>query len=175
MTDVALRPVSLADLDLFEEALGSAEGTGAFQWFGFTSFHAVRRRFAEDGLLGPDGGVLSVTHGEECVGRVEWFASTWGRPATSTCWTIAIGLLPAWRGKGFGAMAQGALLDYLFQHTRATRVQAFTDVGNVAERRSLERCGFALEGVLRRAQWRGGAWHDQALYSALRPGPEEAP
>ncbi|MGV8978901.1 MAG: GNAT family N-acetyltransferase [Cellulomonas sp.] len=160
------------DLALFEVALASAEGTGEFQWFGFTSFHAVQRRFAEDGLIGPDGGVLTVTYGGECAGRVEWFPSTWGRPVTSTCWTLAIGLLPAWRGKGIGTAAQAALVDYLFRNTRAARVQAFTDVENVPERRALEHCGFVLEGVVRRAQWRDGGWHDQALYSALRPGDE---
>jgi RimJ/RimL family protein N-acetyltransferase len=170
MTDVMLRPVRAAELGLFESALHSAEGTGVFQWYGFTSFQAVRRRFAEDGLLGPDGGALSVVHAEECVGRVEWFASTWGRPTTSTCWTIAVGLLPAWRGMGLGAAAQGALLEYLFGHTRAVRVQAYTDVDNLAERRCLERCGFALEGILRQAQWRDGGWHDLALYSVLREG-----
>lgn len=175
MTTATLRPVQVADLDLFEAALATPEGTGEFQWFGFTSFHAVRRRFAEDGLLGPDGGVLAVTHGDDCVGRVEWFPATWGRPATSTCWTIALGLLPAWRGKGLGALAQGALREYLFRHTRAERIQAFTDIDNIAERRSLERCGFRLEGVLRRAQWRQGQWHDQVLYSALRGEPTQAP
>jgi hypothetical protein len=48
------------------------------------------------------------------------------------------------------------------------RVQAFTDVENVAERRALENVGFVQEGVLRSAQWRQGSWHDQILYSIVR-------
>jgi RimJ/RimL family protein N-acetyltransferase len=166
--NVSLRPVELKDLDLFDAEFASADGAGEFQWFGYTSFAAVRRRFEENGLLGPDGGMLSVACDGTTVGRVEWFPSVWGRPATSTCWTIAIGLVADHRGKGIGTRAQAALVDYLFANTRAVRVQAFTDVENIAERRALEKAGFEFEGCLRKAQWRAGRWHDQALYSTVR-------
>lgn len=99
---------------------------------------------------------------------MHWFKSTWGRSDTSWCWSIAIGLLPEHRGNGIGAIAQRLLADYLFQHTRAERVQAWTDVRNIAEQKALDRAGFAREGLLRSAQWRGGQWHDQVLYARLR-------
>ncbi|MGW1765905.1 GNAT family N-acetyltransferase [Streptomyces sp. NPDC002073] len=165
---VSLRPVTSADLDLFEIAFATEEGTGPYQWFGFTAALRTRRRFAEDGLLGPDGGVLTVVADGRVVGRVEWFKSTWGRPDTSFCWTVAIGLVPQARGRGLGTEAQRLLVRYLFEHTRVERVQAWTDPRNTAEQRALEKAGFTREGVLRHAQWRGGRWHDQVLYSALR-------
>ncbi|MFF3216062.1 GNAT family N-acetyltransferase [Streptomyces sp. NPDC002886] len=167
-SDISLRPVTAADLDLFETEFATEEGTGSFQWFGFTPTHRLRRRFAEDGLLGPDDGTLTVTVDGQTAGRVEWFASAWGRARTSACWTIAIGLLPAARGKGTGTGAQHLLARYLFDHTRAERVQAWTDLHNLAEQRALEKAGFVREGVLRAAQWRAGRWHDQVLFSALR-------
>jgi len=48
------------------------------------------------------------------------------------------------------------------------------EAGEVAGRvewfkRALEKAGFEREGVLRQAQWRAGHWHDQVLYSTLRP------
>jgi RimJ/RimL family protein N-acetyltransferase len=165
---VKLRPVTSSDLDVFEEHFADADGTGEFQWFGFTSMHGVRQRFAENGLLGPDGGVLTVTADGDVTGRVEWFTAAWGRPATSACWTVAIGLLPSYKGQGVGTEAQRMLAEYLFLHTRAERVQAYTDLANVAERRALEKAGFAQEGVIRSAQWRQGRWHDQVLYSVIR-------
>jgi RimJ/RimL family protein N-acetyltransferase len=76
--------------------------------------------------------------------------------------------VPASRGRGIGTHAQRLLADYLFDHTRAERLQAWTDHGNQAEQRALEKAGFVQEGVLRSAQWRGGRWHDQVLYSMLR-------
>jgi RimJ/RimL family protein N-acetyltransferase len=48
------------------------------------------------------------------------------------------------------------------------RVEASTDVENVAEQRSLEKAGYQREGVLRRAQYRAGDWHDLVVYSVLR-------
>jgi aminoglycoside 6'-N-acetyltransferase len=165
---VTLRPVTADDLALFENAFAGPDGAGEFQWFGFGAPHRLRARFAETGLLGPDGGVLSVVAGRETVGRVEWFKSTWGRMETSYCWTLAIGLVPRARGRGYGTHAQRLLVRYLFDHTRAERVQAWTDVANRAEQRALEKAGFTREGVLRGAQWRGGRWHDQVLFSVLR-------
>ncbi|MGW7264862.1 GNAT family N-acetyltransferase [Streptomyces sp. NPDC054842] len=165
---VRLRPVTPGDLDLFDEQFATRDGTGAFQWFGFTPTRRIRARHTEDGLLGRDGGVLTVTVAGVVVGRVEWFASAWGRPDTSSCWTLAIGLFPAVRGRGTGSAAQRLLARYLFAHTRAERVQAWTDHANVAEQRALEKAGFTREGTLRSAQWRDGDWHDQILYAVLR-------
>ena len=49
-----------------------------------------------------------------------------------------------------------------------TRVEAHTDVENVAEQRALSKAGFTREGVVRGAQWRDGAYRDGLLYSILR-------
>ena len=48
------------------------------------------------------------------------------------------------------------------------RIEAATEVGNVAERRALEKAGFTREGVLRGIGWRDGAWRDGMMYSLLR-------
>ncbi|MFD8595058.1 GNAT family N-acetyltransferase [Kitasatospora sp. NPDC059646] len=169
--EITLRPVTAEDLDLFDREFGGPEGVGPHQWFGYRSTGVLRRRFAENGLLGTDGGVLSVAEDGRTVGRVEWFPGSWGRPETSSCWTLAIGLIPAARGRGTGTLAQRLLADYLFAHTRTDRLQAWTDHTNLAEQRALEKAGFTREGVLRSAQWRDGRWHDQVIYSLLRTDP----
>ncbi len=81
---------------------------------------------------------------------------------------IGIWLTRAARGHGFGTIAQGLAVDLLFRHTTANRVEAHTDVENVAEQRALEKAGFSREGVIRGSQWRNGAYHDGYLYSVLR-------
>ncbi len=166
--DVRLRPMSEADVDRIETAGSDPEGLGPLQWFGYRDFAKMRRRVAEDGFLGPDGGGLTVDAGGEMAGYVTWIRQTWGPEATSWCWSIGISLFPGFRGRGIGTAAQRELVDYLFAHTRAERVQAITDVANLPEQRALEKAGFVREGVLRRAQWRTGAWHDQILYAVLR-------
>ena len=52
--------------------------------------------------------------------------------------------------------------------TLVERIEAETDVENVAEQRALERAGFTREGVLRHAQFRAGRWRDSVIYSILR-------
>ena len=169
MGDCRLRPVEESDLDCFEAEFSDRAGTGEYQWFGYRGGQGVRERFAKSGLLEPDGGVLTVCWGDEVAGRVSWFPGYWGRRETSMCWVIAIGLRPEFRGRGIGTEAQRMLVAYLFDHTPVHRIQAFTDAGNQAEQRALEKAGFRREGIIREAQWRSGAWHDQVLYSVLRP------
>ena len=56
----------------------------------------------------------------------------------------------------------------MFATTPIHRVEASTDVENLAEQRSLEKAGFIREAVLRGVQFRAGAWHDLVNYARLR-------
>lgn len=115
------------------------------------------------------GGRLMVSDGDDVViGTVSWRQVLWGPAPGSAALEIGISLRPHVRGRGHGSRAQRLLADYLFSTTAVHRVQATTDVENVAEQRALESAGFRREGVLRQAQWRLGAWHDLAMYGRLR-------
>ncbi len=168
LPNVILRPIREADIPRIEAGSSTPEGTGELQWFGYRTFHMMRERVTKDGYLGPEAGGLVVEYDSEVAGWVTWSKHFWGPEVTSWGWTIGIILFPAFRGRGIGTAAQKELTDYLFAHTQAERIQAFTDVSNVAEQRALEKAGYQREGVLRRAQWRNGEWHDQILYAALR-------
>lgn len=69
------------------------------------------------------------------------------------------------------AAAQAQVAELFFRHTTVNRVEAHTDVENVAEQRALEAAGFRREGVTRGAQWRDGEYHDGILYAVLRADP----
>ena len=91
-----------------------------------------------------------------------------GPPPSNRVYNIGIDIDPAHRRRGYGAEAQALLARYLFDTYTVERVEASTDIENIPEQRALERAGFTREGVLRRAQWRAGDWHDVVLYSKLR-------
>jgi RimJ/RimL family protein N-acetyltransferase len=105
------------------------------------------------------------------IGALSWLPVPYGPNLRSRAWKIGITLAREQRGRGYGARAQHLLAAHLFATTEANRVEADTDVENVAERRALERAGFVLEGILRGAQYRGGRWRDLAMYSRLRGDP----
>jgi len=161
-----LRPVDEEDLVILEMLTHDPEATGEFAWFGWFNPLRWRRAWAETRLLGDDGGALIVVKGGESLGFV-----TWGRrPVTVTAyfWEIGIALLPEARGYGYGGLAQALLARYLLAHTPVHRIQASTEVGNLAEQRALEKAGFTREGVIRGTGWRNGAWRDGVIYSLLR-------
>lgn len=175
MVTVQLRPYRAEDVDRFATEFASEEAVTSTQWFGFPAggLAAIRRELDDTGFLTDDGGQLIVEADGGWAGRVAWWRRTWG-PSQSWCWQFGILLRSPLRGRGVGSQAQRMLADYLFAHTRAHRVEAYTDVVNVAEQRALEKAGFTREGVLRQCQWRAGHWHDQIVYSRLRSDPLEA-
>lgn len=166
---VVLRPVGENDLTVLEELTQDPEITGEFTRFGWFDPRRWRRGWDENGLIGPDGGTLLVVRGDERLGFVNWRRRQ-TTPA-AYCWEMGIGMLPEARGHGHGTEAQRLLARYLFAHTTAHRIEAATDVDNIAERKSLEKAGFIREGVMRGIGWRDGAWRDGVTYSLLRTDP----
>lgn len=160
-----LRPVREDDLALMEQLTQDPASTGEFAWFGWHDPLRWRRAWAEDRLLGQDGGALMV-YADSPVGFVGWRR----HPATVAAyyWEIGIAVRPDARGHGHGTEAQRLLARYLFAHTTAHRIEASTETGNVAEQRALEKAGFTREGIRRGVGWRDGAWRDGVTYSMLR-------
>jgi RimJ/RimL family protein N-acetyltransferase len=163
---VTLRPVTEDDLSWLEGLRDGPVATGLHGWHGWTDPKRRRRQWSESGLLGDDGGTLIVLHDTDRVGDVSWRKVKTGPTAFS--WAIGIGLAPEFRGRGYGSEAQRLLARYLFAHTQVNRIEATTEITNVAEQRALEKAGFTREGILRGATFRQGRWHDQVIYSVLR-------
>jgi len=112
---------------------------------------------------------LVITDGDDLpLGTLGWHQVLHGPSVGSIALDIGINLRPEHRGHGHGSRAQRMAAEYLFATFAVHRVQASTDVENVAEQKALERAGFVREGLIRGAQWRAGAWHDLVSYARLR-------
>ena len=102
----------------------------------------------------------------EVVGMVSAHPNWYGPTSGSMAMNIGIALIPEQRGKGIGGQAQRTLARML--HARGIhRVEASTDVLNIAEQRALEKAGFSVEGVARGAQVRADGRHDLQVWSHL--------
>lgn len=170
-----LRPLREQDLDDLDRFATDPDALGPFEWFGYDAPTKRRRRWEEDGFIGSKSTMLAVAlNDDRMIGIVSWNQVRENGPAGGS-FEIGIALFPEHRGQGFGTEAQRLLVEYLFDHTLANRLQAATQTDNVAEQHALERIGFQREGTMRQAVFRGGAWRDLALYSLLREDglPEE--
>jgi RimJ/RimL family protein N-acetyltransferase len=111
-----------------------------------------------------------VVGNDTCVGVADWRPV--GRFGNHE---IGVALVPEHRGRGIGTEAQRQLVDYLFTTTPAHRVQAGTEVDNIAEQRALEKVGFNREGISRGHHFRAGEWRDSVMYGLIRgEAPESA-
>jgi [ribosomal protein S5]-alanine N-acetyltransferase len=165
---VRLRPIEEADLDLLSRFDTDAAASQPFEWTGFRDPGTRRRRWEEDGWIGRDSAHLAVGLPDGTLaGLVSWRTIKAGGP-DGGCLEIGALLFPEHRGRGLGTAAQDLLVEYLFATTLANRLQAITDVENLAEQRVLERIGFRREGALRGLAFIGGRWRDGVLYARLR-------
>jgi RimJ/RimL family protein N-acetyltransferase len=154
---VRLRPVTLDDVPLL-----TADEEHAGQ---------IRRRIERNPTL-EDGGFwsLGVEADGELVGEVQ-------ARAPKHCFLpgvceIGIELLPAARGRGVGREAVRLFTEQLFEQGLA-RVQASTELGNVAMRHVLEALGWELEGILRAyGPGENGGREDYAMYAVTRSAPD---
>ena len=167
---VTVRPVGRDDLALLDKWRNDPEHESTYG--DFLPLHRRRshheERWEADGLLGEDEGSLLICLDGEPVGSLQWHAVMYGPNRGSQALNLGISIQPAARGRGVGSRAQRLLADYLFAHTVVHRVEASTDVTNLAEQKALDKAGFHRDGVLRGAQFRLGEWHDLVVYSRLR-------
>jgi GNAT superfamily N-acetyltransferase len=105
---------------------------------------------------------------DERLGMVSWHAVMYGPTVGCVAWNIGIGLLPSARGRGVGSLSQRLLVEHLFATTPYGRIEAGTDVENIAEQKALTNAGMVREGLIRGAHVRAGVRRDMVMYSILR-------
>lgn len=164
---VRLREVMPDDAELIDRWNRGA--VGGFNDFGVPRETVSREMLARGSVHDGRGGRLIIeTLDGVPVGTIDVRVSQYGPPPWSNAWQIGIELGREARSHGYGTEAQRLIADWLFATTSANRVEAGTDVDNVAEQRALEKAGYRRDGVLRGAQFRAGRFHDIVYYSRLR-------
>lgn len=161
LPEVRLRELADGDADFLFELRGSVVDD---EWDGYDD---ATEDMLNSAAYAGGSAIVELPDGTP-VGSVSWIQIPHGPNRQSLSWCIGITVAPLHRGKHIGAAAQRLLCEELFERSGANRIEAETDVGNIAERRSLERAGFLEDGVARGANWRRGAWHDMVIYSRLR-------
>lgn len=163
---ITLRLFTADELDYFDSDKAVDD---VYNFFGHRNANGTRSQWAQNGLVDDlRGGTLAVDLDGAVIGDVGWRPTAYGPPTVPPAFNIGISLRREHRGQGHGSEAQRQLGDYLFGVYAVYRLEAGTDVSNIAEQRALVKAGFRREGILRGAQFRHGRFRDLVQYSRLR-------
>ena len=159
--NLTIRPVEERDLAFLQ--LAQTQGMrGRFQEAQMESMARLHSQWEKDGILGSQFQMLMVELEGQPVGFVTAFFVREGMVR------VGIQLDENCRGQRVGSRAFALLRDYLLENFPLVRLEADTDVDNIAAQKMLERCGFRAEGVLRKYRFHHGSYHDSYLYSYIR-------
>jgi len=170
MQEIRLRPLQESDLD----ALAANDSPEQDEWnyFGARAVNSLHQQFANNGCISEENGTLAVVSPDGMLlGSIGWNEVRHGPSRACIALNMGISLLKEHRNQGFGTAAQRAFPQYIFSTRLVERIEASTDVENIAEQKALEGAGFTREGILRHAQFRAGCWRDIVMFSRLRADP----
>ncbi|HEY8108862.1 MAG TPA: GNAT family protein [Patescibacteria group bacterium] len=165
-----LRALTMDDLDGFYAFVKETDVTDYMGRPPYESIDAARARIKERLEkrfgYGPDRFTWAVE--EKATGRYVGEAGLHSVDKKNRRGELARGLVAEARGKGYGAEAGRAVLDFAFDVLGLNRVQAVTRTTNEASQRSLAGLGFSKEGTLRDYWTIDGKPATTCIYSLLR-------
>ncbi len=172
---VELRPVSLEDYKRIfewrndEETAKLIAGTGFYAYCN-VSTENVEADYENDvkKIDKRETGKFSIyTRGENSqhIGGIQYSALN----IISRSCTVGIGIgVKEYWSKGYGTDAMKTLIHYLFQTMNLQRIKLETWSGNVQAIRSYEKCGFVVEGRLRKDEFIDGQYYDTVVMGLLK-------
>ncbi len=163
---IVLRPGRERDLERIYDAAADVRDLGPYWPLRMPSEQAWMKRFRENGWWEEDHGILLITdRNDALLGQMSFFKASVYQNASELGYRL---YRPEHWGQGTMTEAVGLLVPYLFATKTIDRIQATVIPGNMGSQRVLEKCGFQLEGVMRKAVFHNGRNTDLKLYSILR-------
>jgi [ribosomal protein S5]-alanine N-acetyltransferase len=163
---IRLRPVEADDIDELWRRHVEIDNRGDYYPRGIVGQTTFRKRFEENGLWSRDEGTLVIVDpGDAVVGHIEFFRTVSYLDEVELSYQLYD---RASDGKGYVSEAVRLLVRYLFETRPLSRIRLVIHPDNGASRRIAERCGFTLEGTMRKAWFHRGRHHDVQVWSILR-------
>jgi ribosomal-protein-alanine N-acetyltransferase len=112
------------------------------------------------------GVILNIVDEEtgQFIGAIGVMSIDWANRKTEFGYWLA----REYWGRGYMTEATRLFITYVFETLKLERLYAHVFAPNIASQRVVEKIGFRLEGVVRRANLHRGRWLDSHLYSMLR-------
>jgi RimJ/RimL family protein N-acetyltransferase len=163
---VVLRALEPGDLPRLHEYRNDPETTRDLVGFSVHYSHAALAAWLESHARRTDEALWAIAaRGDDrCIGHVGLYQLD--HRIRKASFGILIGD-PAQRGKGIGTAVTRAVVDYGFDELNLHRIELDVLATNARAIHIYEGLGFQREGVLRHAQFRGGAYVDLVLMAVL--------
>ncbi len=163
---VILRPFRESDLDGLYDLVADVREMGPFWPLGCISEPRWFKQFEENGWWSKEFKVLLITDRD---GRRLGHINIYRASHSYDGWELGYRIYqPGDRGKGHMTEAIRLATAYLFDAEPIERVQVLVDPENAASRAVAERCGYSIEGTLRKAHFDRGGFVDLVIYSIVR-------
>lgn len=150
-----LRVMEKEHLPLYTEWLNNPEFTGEYNPLRQTSRTKMEKKY--DSFPPEQKTFIIEKKDGRKIGYVGHF------PAAGKLLEIGFALIPSERGKGYCTEAVKIMVDYLFLSKEIVRIQAHTDLRNVASQKVLEKAGFKKEGTVRKSFFIRGEWKEPKI------------
>ncbi len=160
--NLKIRTIRKEDLEIIFK-WNNPESRGVFQEFTFESFIALEEDYKRNGCISEKFKMLIFEENEKPLGLIYINTLREGivRIGMAICEEKS-------RNQGLGTKISRMVVGHLFQNYPIVRIEADTDVDNLAAQKVLEKCGFQKEGILRKYRFHHGKWRNSAIYSIIK-------
>lgn len=159
--NITIRTIEDEDLEIIHK-WNSQMVRGDFQEFRFQSLNELKKEYNENGLCSNEFQILMLKDKGSKIGLVYLNFYRDG--------IVKIGLVlnPESCNKGIGTIILKIMTKYLFNNYQVVRIEADTDVENIAAQKILKKVGFLKEGTLRKYRFHHGKYHNSYIYGLVR-------
>lgn len=159
--DFVIRAIEDKDIDFLYE-INTQDFRGEYQEFEFESKLDIRKQY-ESGMYCSDKFKMLLALNDKNILGIIYISFV--RPGL-----INIGLVMCEneRGKNLGTSITKTVVNYLFSNYDIARIQADTDINNIAAQKVLEKAGFIKEGIMSKYRFHHGKYNDSALYAITK-------
>jgi len=159
--DFIIRTIEDKDIE-YLYCLNNKEFRGEYQEFQFESKKSLINQYEADGFCSDKFQMLLAEKDSDILGIV--YISFVRQGLVS----LGLVLCENQRNKSFGAKITKTIVEYLFSNYDIARIQADTDINNIAAQKVLEKADFIKEGIMKNYRYHHGKYNDSVLYAVTK-------
>jgi diamine N-acetyltransferase len=159
--DFIIRTIEQNDIE-YIHSLNNSDFRGQFQEFQFESKKSLMKQFESDGMCSDNFQMLVVEKDNLIIALIYISFVRTGLA------NIGLVICENQRAKKLGTKITTTIIDYIFNSYDVKRIQADTDINNVAAQKVLEKAGFVKEGIMKNYRYHHGNYNDSVLYAIIK-------